>query len=171
MLQVPALKLAGFRVVAPDLCGFGNSSKPDDEAAYALQHVQGDVEALLDALNIVRCVPIANCSIMLLQFVSFAEYALQQILTVRAFQKTCASEHRALHMFQLVVGICRSFSSSHTPQVFTGGPRLGRSAGVAHGSHPAKARGAPCCHLCRPPRSSPRTTSHILSGCSLPEKT
>ena len=134
--QVPALVSAGYRVVAPDLRGFGDSSMPDEEAAYALQHVQADVVTLLDALNIVQCAPSTS-----------------------------------LHCSSILPACADRFPSLYMPQVLPGGPRLGRSAGVAHGSHPAKARGAPCCHLCRPPRSSPRTTSHILSGCSLPEKT
>jgi pimeloyl-ACP methyl ester carboxylesterase len=33
--QVPALTASGFRVIAPDLRGFGRSSKPIDLAAYA----------------------------------------------------------------------------------------------------------------------------------------
>ena len=65
MPQIPALVLAGLRVVAPDLRGFGSSSMPDNEPAYALQHVQADVVALLDSLNIVRWVaPTTICKIL-----------------------------------------------------------------------------------------------------------
>ncbi len=53
-LQVPLLVQQGFRVVAPDLRGFGESSKPADIHAYALRHAQADVLALLDALGIDR---------------------------------------------------------------------------------------------------------------------
>ena len=42
----------GFRVVAPDLRGFGESSKPSGIDAYALRHAQADVLAVLDTLGI-----------------------------------------------------------------------------------------------------------------------
>ena len=54
-MQAPALVSAGWRVVAPDLRGFGLSSRPRDEAAYALRSVQADVVALLDALGVREC--------------------------------------------------------------------------------------------------------------------
>src|SRR5215510_3268142 len=50
--QIPALADAGFRVIAPDLRGLGDATKPDDVEAYALRVVVGDVIGLLDMLNI-----------------------------------------------------------------------------------------------------------------------
>jgi pimeloyl-ACP methyl ester carboxylesterase len=50
--QVPALTEAGYRVIAPDLRGFGRSSRPVDVAAYKLRNSVADVNALLDALGI-----------------------------------------------------------------------------------------------------------------------
>jgi pimeloyl-ACP methyl ester carboxylesterase len=50
--QVPALAAAGYRVVAPDLRGFGESGKPTDVAAYAMNRMAGDVVGVLDALGI-----------------------------------------------------------------------------------------------------------------------
>ena len=50
--QVPALAAAGYRVIAPDLRGFGASSKPTDVAAYAMDRIIGDVVGVLDALGI-----------------------------------------------------------------------------------------------------------------------
>lgn len=50
--QVPVLVQHGFRVVAPDLRGFGESSKPSDIGAYTLRHAQADVLAVLDMLGI-----------------------------------------------------------------------------------------------------------------------
>ena len=35
--QVPALRDAGYRVIAPDLRGFGESSKPQNVEAYSLE--------------------------------------------------------------------------------------------------------------------------------------
>ena len=52
--QVPALTMAGYRVIAPDLRGFGGSSKPTDLAAYTAPVLVGDVVGLLDALGIQR---------------------------------------------------------------------------------------------------------------------
>lgn len=52
--QVPALVEAGYRVIAPDQRGFGNSSKPQEVAAYALPAVLGDSLALLDHLGLER---------------------------------------------------------------------------------------------------------------------
>ena len=46
---------AGWRVVVPDLRGFGESSRPREEEAYMLRCVQADVVALLDALGVREC--------------------------------------------------------------------------------------------------------------------
>lgn len=51
--QVPALTDAGFRVVAPDLRGFGDAPKPQAVEAYELSTVvEEDVVGLLDALGV-----------------------------------------------------------------------------------------------------------------------
>jgi pimeloyl-ACP methyl ester carboxylesterase len=47
--QVPALTGAGFRVIAPDLRGFGRSARPADKDAYQLVNSVADVAAVLDA--------------------------------------------------------------------------------------------------------------------------
>jgi pimeloyl-ACP methyl ester carboxylesterase len=52
--QIPALVDAGFRVVAPDLRGFGDSDRPEDVDAYGLQAVIGDLGEILDVLEIER---------------------------------------------------------------------------------------------------------------------
>jgi pimeloyl-ACP methyl ester carboxylesterase len=49
--QVPALTAAGYRVVAPDLRGFGRSSAPAELEAYDIVHLCGDLCGLLDALG------------------------------------------------------------------------------------------------------------------------
>ena len=41
--QVPALVAAGYRVLTPDLRGFGDSSKPAETEAYAAPRMVGDV--------------------------------------------------------------------------------------------------------------------------------
>jgi pimeloyl-ACP methyl ester carboxylesterase len=54
--QVPALAAAGFRAIAPDQRGYGDSERPDDVAAYDIHHLTGDLVGLLDALGIERAV-------------------------------------------------------------------------------------------------------------------
>ena len=52
--QIPALVKAGYRVIAPDLRGFGESDKPEAVDAYALPVLMGDALGVLDALAIPR---------------------------------------------------------------------------------------------------------------------
>jgi pimeloyl-ACP methyl ester carboxylesterase len=53
--QVPALVAAGYRVIVPDLRGFGRSSRPDDVAAYRLPESAADIVGILDDLAVRRC--------------------------------------------------------------------------------------------------------------------
>lgn len=50
--QMQPLADAGFRVIAPDLRGYGRTEAPADVRAYAIRHLRDDVIALLDALDI-----------------------------------------------------------------------------------------------------------------------
>jgi pimeloyl-ACP methyl ester carboxylesterase len=52
--QVPVLAAAGYRVITPDLRGFGGSGKPTDPAAYTAARLVGDVIGVLDALDLPR---------------------------------------------------------------------------------------------------------------------
>lgn len=52
--QVPALVEAGFRVIVPDLRGYGGSSKPADVDAYRMRRLVADVVAVLDRLDAPR---------------------------------------------------------------------------------------------------------------------
>ncbi len=50
--QLPALVKAGYRVVAPDLRGYGNSSAPAEIDSYDVVSLCGDMCGLLDALEL-----------------------------------------------------------------------------------------------------------------------
>ncbi len=52
--QLPALGAAGFRAVAPDLRGYGESDAPSEVADYALPKLVGDITGLLGALGAER---------------------------------------------------------------------------------------------------------------------
>ena len=52
--QVPFLVASGFRVITPDMRGFGRSQRPADVAAYRLPNMVADVTALLDRLGLDR---------------------------------------------------------------------------------------------------------------------
>jgi pimeloyl-ACP methyl ester carboxylesterase len=49
--QVPALVAAGYRVLAPDMRGYGRSSAPAEVEAYDVVKLCGDMCGLLDALG------------------------------------------------------------------------------------------------------------------------
>ena len=46
--QIPALVDAGYHVIAPNQRGYGNSSRPTDVTDYDIEHLAGDLVALLD---------------------------------------------------------------------------------------------------------------------------
>ncbi|GHA27845.1 epoxide hydrolase [Devosia pacifica] len=46
--QIPALVDAGYHVIAPNQRGYGNSSSPTEVAQYDIEHLAGDLVALLD---------------------------------------------------------------------------------------------------------------------------
>src|SRR4051794_26586193 len=52
--QLPALHEHGFRTIAPDLRGFGESDKPAEVSEYRVGRSVADVVAILDALEIPR---------------------------------------------------------------------------------------------------------------------
>ncbi|HMN73731.1 MAG TPA: alpha/beta hydrolase [Rhodoblastus sp.] len=49
--QIPAIAAEGYRVVAPDMRGYGGTSAPKDIGAYSIFHLVGDVVALVEALG------------------------------------------------------------------------------------------------------------------------
>ena len=54
--QIDALAAAGYRVIAPDMRGYGRSSAPADSGAYDRRATVGDLVGLLDALDIEQAV-------------------------------------------------------------------------------------------------------------------
>ena len=49
--QLTALAEAGFRAVAPDMRGYGQTDRPDAIDQYSLLHLVGDIVGLVDALG------------------------------------------------------------------------------------------------------------------------
>jgi len=49
--QIPVLAREGYRVIAPDMRGFGESSRPQEVEAYDVGSLCGDMTGLLDALG------------------------------------------------------------------------------------------------------------------------
>jgi pimeloyl-ACP methyl ester carboxylesterase len=58
--QVGALVTAGFRVIAPDLRGFGDAPRPQAPADYGIPIVIRDVLGILDALGVRRAQLVAH---------------------------------------------------------------------------------------------------------------
>lgn len=52
--QIPALVEAGYRVIAPDLRGFGESSIPEQTSDYKIDRFVDDLVAILDELEVDR---------------------------------------------------------------------------------------------------------------------
>jgi len=46
--QMPALAAAGYHVIVPNQRGYGNSSRPTEVVDYDIEHLSGDLVALLD---------------------------------------------------------------------------------------------------------------------------
>ena len=58
--QIPALTTAGYRVIAPDLRGFGGSDQPADPAAYAMPTLVADVLGILEARGVERAAVVGH---------------------------------------------------------------------------------------------------------------
>ena len=56
--QILPLVQAGYRIIAPDMLGFGQSDKPTVIADYSFKKLAEDLIALLDATNIRKVVGI-----------------------------------------------------------------------------------------------------------------
>jgi pimeloyl-ACP methyl ester carboxylesterase len=58
--QLPALAALGWRAAAPDLRGYGGSSRPRARDAYRMEHLIDDVAGLFDALGARRRLLVAH---------------------------------------------------------------------------------------------------------------
>ncbi|MDB5409467.1 MAG: alpha/beta hydrolase fold protein [Rhodospirillales bacterium] len=58
--QLEALAAAGFRAVAPDMRGYGETVRPPDVASYTLLHLVGDMVGLVAALGTDRAVIVGH---------------------------------------------------------------------------------------------------------------
>jgi len=58
--QLPVLAEAGYRVVAPDLRGYGRSDRPEALDAYTIFHLVGDVVGLVDHYREERAVVVGH---------------------------------------------------------------------------------------------------------------
>jgi pimeloyl-ACP methyl ester carboxylesterase len=54
--QISALAAAGYRVIAPDMRGMGQTEAPPDPADYDIDHITADLLGLLDHLGVERAV-------------------------------------------------------------------------------------------------------------------
>ncbi|MGO8946729.1 MAG: alpha/beta fold hydrolase [Ktedonobacterales bacterium] len=58
--QFPALVGAGYRVIAPDLRGYGLTDQPTEVAKYTLLHLVGDLIGILDAAGEERAILVGH---------------------------------------------------------------------------------------------------------------
>jgi len=58
--QLPVLAQAGWHAIAPDLRGYGGTTRPRERSAYALRHLVDDAAALFDAFGARRRLLVAH---------------------------------------------------------------------------------------------------------------
>ncbi|HEY3596876.1 MAG TPA: alpha/beta hydrolase [Paraburkholderia sp.] len=58
--QLPALAREGFRAIAPDMRGYGETSCPHEIDQYTLLHLVGDMVGVLDALKLEKAVIVGH---------------------------------------------------------------------------------------------------------------
>jgi pimeloyl-ACP methyl ester carboxylesterase len=97
--QVETLTAAGYRTVAPDLRGFGETDRPPDVEAYSLLNIAGDVLGLVDHLGIERAHVVGH------------DWGAALAWAVAAF-----APDRVDHLAVLSVGHPRSFRDAGLPQ-------------------------------------------------------
>lgn len=58
--QIPAIAAAGYRVIAPDMRGYGGSDKPANVDDYDIKHIASDITGLLDAYGAEKAIIIGH---------------------------------------------------------------------------------------------------------------
>jgi pimeloyl-ACP methyl ester carboxylesterase len=58
--QLGALADAGYRVVAPEMRGYGQTDRPEGSDSYTILHLVGDLVGLLDALEVEACTVVGH---------------------------------------------------------------------------------------------------------------
>jgi pimeloyl-ACP methyl ester carboxylesterase len=58
--QLPALAAAGYRAVAPDMRGYGETDAPAEPSQYTMKIVCADIAGMMDALDIERAVVVGH---------------------------------------------------------------------------------------------------------------
>ncbi len=58
--QLPALAEAGFRAIAPDMRGYGDTDAPPDSSEYRTSVICADIAGLLDALDLEKAVIVGH---------------------------------------------------------------------------------------------------------------
>jgi pimeloyl-ACP methyl ester carboxylesterase len=58
--QIPVLADAGYRAIAPNQRGYGETDKPEPVEAYDIRHLCGDMAGLMDALGLEKAIFIGH---------------------------------------------------------------------------------------------------------------
>jgi len=80
--QIPALADAGFRAIAPDMRGYGQTDSPSGVECYAAAELIQDLQGLLDALHLERAVFIGHDwgALVLWQMAMLAPDRIEQLI-------------------------------------------------------------------------------------------
>jgi pimeloyl-ACP methyl ester carboxylesterase len=80
--QIPALADAGFRAIAPDMRGYGQTDAPKGVEDYAVAELIKDLEGLLDALKLERAVFVGHDwgALLLWQMAMLAPERIEQLV-------------------------------------------------------------------------------------------
>ncbi|KAI1323181.1 putative epoxide hydrolase [Xylariaceae sp. FL0255] len=58
--QIQSLQAAGYGVIAPDLLGYGDSSKPSDPVAYRMKTMASHMAEILDTEHVSKCIAVGH---------------------------------------------------------------------------------------------------------------
>jgi len=80
--QLPALAKAGFRAIAPDMRGYGQTDSPAGVECYSAAELIGDLQGLLDSLHLERAVFVGHDwgALLLWQMAMLAPSRIEQLI-------------------------------------------------------------------------------------------